>query len=151
MSISKYPNYTFVKEDGCYFIIICDKFLIKYNEELSQLIHDNINGLISCCESVDFVNEKIRFMFPLFFIESDLCSYKFMDMNMNKFRITIPLYTFIDNYILYLNFAKVFNKKYPNYKLLMTKELDMVINFQGTLMDMMDKPLKVPFADQFLG
>ena len=31
------------------------------------------------------------------------------------------------------------------------KGLDMVINFQGTLMDMMDKPLKVPFADQFLG
>jgi len=31
------------------------------------------------------------------------------------------------------------------------KGLDMVINFQGTLMDMMDKPLKVPFADKFLG
>lgn len=129
MSISKYPNYTFIKKDGCYFIIICDKFCIKYDKELSQLIHDNINDLINCCKYIDFVNEKIRFIFPLFFIESDLCSYNFMDIDMNKFRITVSLSIFISNYCLYLDFAKVFNKKYPNYKLLMTKELDMVINF----------------------
>jgi len=31
------------------------------------------------------------------------------------------------------------------------KGLDMAIGFQGTLMKMMDRPLKIPFSDQFLG
>jgi len=31
------------------------------------------------------------------------------------------------------------------------KGLEMIIGLQGTLMGMMDRPLKVPFADQFLG
>ena len=31
------------------------------------------------------------------------------------------------------------------------KGLDMMIGFQSTLMKMMDRPLKVPFADEFLG
>ena len=31
------------------------------------------------------------------------------------------------------------------------KGLDMIIGFQETIMNMMDRPLKVPFSDQFLG
>ena len=139
------PIYAFISQMGQIIKRLIKQFYAIFKKIFTQVFNilSDLPGFIKkyATVAIDFINTAITKTIDMFQNFFDL----FQNMLDNLLSIPEKFFNIMNQLsdVLFNTFNMLI--KIPE------KGLDMVIGFQGTLMTAMDRPLKIPFSDLFLG
>ncbi len=139
------PMYAFLNQMGKIAVRIFKQFFEIFKKIFKQVFAmlKDMPGFIKKYAdiAINFINTMVTKVVDMLTKFFDL----FQNILNNILQIPEQMFTIMDQ------LTDVFFNSFNMMLQLPEKGLQMIIGFQGTIMQMMDRPLKVPFSDQFLG
>ena len=139
------PMYAFIKQMGKIVQRIAKQFYQIFKKIFTQIFNilKDMPGFIKkyADVAINFINTMVTKTVDMFTKFFDL----FQNILNNILEIPNQLFNILDK------LSDVFFNAFHMLLEIPDKGLQMIIGFQGTFMSMMDRPLKVPFSDLFLG